>query len=242
MYLLLGDEADHEQRMGARFFVYGGLFIDIARVQALHAAVAGIREEIGFRPTDSLKFATNDRPAHITKDQHTEAKRRVIAAAHEHDAHFSAQVTLHELARNTNHDELVKRGANTILACFDRFLERAGDYGLALLDRLPVRDQYLYLREKFQVGLSFPNNAVRPLKRILGLASTCDGASHLASVADIVLGSFRYCVNEPERDIAGRAMLPNVCSADVAPSRTRPNLSTRPWTVAPPAEDQGTSV
>lgn len=27
-------------------------------------------------------------------------------------------------------------------------------------------------------------------------------------MADILLGSFRYCVNEPERDIAGKAMLP----------------------------------
>jgi hypothetical protein len=39
-------------------------------------------------------------------------------------------------------------------------------------------------------------------------AFTCDGASHLSSMADILLGSFRYCVNEPERDIAGKAMLP----------------------------------
>ena len=211
MHLLLGDEADHEQQGRARFFVYGGLFVDAGNVAGLHASVEGIRLEIGLRATDPLKFATNNRPAHISQADYTEAKRRVIGAAHEHGARFSAQVTLHELARNVEHDELVRRGANTILGCFNRFLaEDVNDYGLALLDRLPIDHEYRYLREKFQVGLTFPNGNRRSLDRIVGLSSTCEGASHLASVADIVLGSFRYCVNEPERDVAGRAMFPSI--------------------------------
>ena len=44
----------------------------------------------------------------------------------------------------------------------------------------------------------------------MGLASTCDGASHLASIADILVGSFRYCVNEPDNDVAGKAMSPTL--------------------------------
>jgi hypothetical protein len=46
--------------------------------------------------------------------------------------------------------------------------------------------------------------------RIMGFASTTDGASHLASVCDILVGSWRYCVNEPEMDIAGKAMFPKI--------------------------------
>lgn len=48
------------------------------------------------------------------------------------------------------------------------------------------------------------------MSHIIGYASTCDGASHISSVADIVLGSFRYCVNEEDKDIAGRELLPLV--------------------------------
>lgn len=210
MYLLLGDEADHEQGRRAKFFVYGGLFIDVGRIQALHAAIETIRADLLFGPTDPLKFATNTCPAHVTKDQHREAKCRVIAAAQEHGALFSAQLTLHELARTRSHDELIKWGANTILGCFNHFLAEKNEYGLALLDRLPVQHEYRYLQEKFQVGLTFPNGNQRRLDRIVGLASTCEGASHIASVTDIVLGSFRYCVNEPERDKAGRQMFPAV--------------------------------
>jgi hypothetical protein len=44
----------------------------------------------------------------------------------------------------------------------------------------------------------------------MGLASTCDGASHLASITDILVGSFRYCVNEPDKDVAGKAMFPKL--------------------------------
>jgi hypothetical protein len=48
------------------------------------------------------------------------------------------------------------------------------------------------------------------LERVIGFGSTTDGASHLASIADVLIGSFRYCVNEEERDIAGRAMFPDL--------------------------------
>ncbi|MCG8558545.1 MAG: hypothetical protein MI824_01985 [Hyphomicrobiales bacterium] len=211
MYLMLGDEADHEQNGRNKFFVYGGLFVNVAQVQALHAEVKAIRMDTGFQPTDPLKFSSKTCPKHITKEKHTEAKRRAITAAQKCGAKFSVQVTLHELARSTDHDDLVKWGANTILGRFNDFLENdANDFGLALLDRLPVKYPYRYLQEKFQTGLEFPWRDPVRLERILGLASTCDGASHVASVADIVLGAFRYCANEPERDKAGSAMFPSV--------------------------------
>jgi hypothetical protein len=43
-----------------------------------------------------------------------------------------------------------------------------------------------------------PNRFCR--KRILGLGHGADGRSHLCSVADIMLGAFRYCVNEPDNE------------------------------------------
>ena len=73
-------------------------------------------------------------------------------------------------------------------------------WGYVIMDRIPVDKPYEYLKEKFQVGLIFPDkNSVR-LDRILGLGQGADGTSHLCSVADIMLGAFRYCVNEPDNE------------------------------------------
>ena len=44
----------------------------------------------------------------------------------------------------------------------------------------------------------------------MGFASTTDGASHLASIADILVGAWRYCVNEPEMDVTGKAIFPKL--------------------------------
>jgi len=67
--------------------------------------------------------------------------------------------------------------------------------GIAFLDRLPVKNACQYLKEKFQVGLELDGGGTLRLENVVAYASTCDGASHLASMADILLGSFRYCVN-----------------------------------------------
>ena len=55
-----------------------------------------------------------------------------------------------------------------------------------------------------------PNNRRFILNRILLLAETTQGESFASSAIDVILGSFRYCVNEPENHRATRAMLPPV--------------------------------
>jgi hypothetical protein len=50
----------------------------------------------------------------------------------------------------------------------------------------------------------------QPLSRIVLYASSCDGASHAASAADIVLGAFRYCVNERTRLEVPATLLPKL--------------------------------
>jgi hypothetical protein len=62
-------------------------------------------------------------------------------------------------------------------------------------------------KQKFQVELAFPDeNSIR-LDRILGVA---DGSSHMCSIADVLPGAFRYCVNEPENEEVGKAMFPTL--------------------------------
>jgi hypothetical protein len=211
MFVMLGDEADAEQGRGQSFFVYGAVFIQADNIEALNDGVEAARVAAKFNPSDSLKFADATRPKHVDKETFRKVKGKVMDLATQYGVVFCCYSILHELAGNQSHRDLVTFGANTLVGKFDEWLGwNKNTYGLVMFDRIPVDHPYKYLQEKFQTGLTFPDGRKQRLKRIMGLASTCDGASHLASIADICVGSFRYCVNEPDKDIAGRAMFPKL--------------------------------
>ena len=129
--------------------------------------------------------------------------------ARNHDAVFCGYAISHAIAKGETHDNLLLFGANTILGKYNEFLFGKDDVGIVLVDRMQVGNPYQYLKDKFQVGLELPSGTSK-LARVIGFASTCDGASHLASLADILVGSFRHCVNEPEKDIANSAIFPTL--------------------------------
>jgi hypothetical protein len=213
MHFMFGDEADREQGRGQKFFVYGAIFISADKISALHVEVEKARKAAGLDNTDSLKFASGTRPKGMTFKGHRDLKKTVMLLAREiGDVTFCAQVTLHELAQSRDHDDLVLWGANTVLSKFNMFLEEHESHGFAVLDRIPVEHPYRYLKEKFQVGLKFPLKPSIRLDRVLGFAHAVDGSSHMCSVADVMLGAFRYCVNEPNKEEAGKAMFPTLMS------------------------------
>ena len=207
---MFGDEADREQSARSKFFVYGGAFIPPQSASQLHNGVETIRNKEGFAATDSFKFAANTKPPAMSKESHARAKQHAMQLAFECGVKFCAYAILHKIAVNKAHDELVLFGVNTVIAKFHQFLEEQNGIGYAFLDRLPVQHPYRYLAEKFQTGLKLESGKSIRLPRIIGYASACDGSTHFSSVADIILGSFRYCVNEPDRDIAGKALFPQV--------------------------------
>ena len=212
MYLMLGDEADAEQSRGQQFFVYGAIFVPQEVIKPLNDGVEIIRAAAKFQPSDSLKFADKTRPPKISKETFREVKAKVIDLAAQHRVVFCAYAILHAIAANQGHKNLVLFGANTLVGKFNEFLGTNQDtFGLALFDRIPIDHPYAYLREKFQIGMTFLDG--RPtsrLERIMGFASTTDGASHLASIADILVGAWRYCVNEPAMDVTGKAIFPKL--------------------------------
>ena len=211
MYLMFGDEADHNQDDGKKFFMYGAIFVPTNTLASLHREIERARSDAGLTTTDSLKSSSRSRPATMSAQQHRELKQKVTALAKEvGNVRFCAYVILHALARNQSHDDLVLFGANTVLGKFNAFLNENKSYGYASLDNIPVKQPFVYLKEKFQVGLTFQGQPSVRLDKILGLSQASDGTSHLCSVADIMLGSFRYCVNEPDNEEAGKAMFPTL--------------------------------
>lgn len=210
--MMFGDEADPEQGRGQKYFVYGAVFVPTEKLPALHTEIENIRKAASLANTDSLKSASGTRPKGMTHEQHRELKSKVMTLARDvGNVTFCAQVTLHDLARNQKHDDLVLWGANTVLSRFNMFLEEKQSHGYAVLDKMPVKAPYRYLKEKFQVGLELPSGS-RRLDRVLGFGHAVDGSSHICSVADVLLGAFRYCVNQPENEDAGKAMFPVLMS------------------------------
>lgn len=209
MYLMFGDEADRDAVQGKKFFAYGAVFVPTNSIAALHNAVELLRSKSGMANADSLKSASGSRPKGMTFEAHRDLKADVMKSAHElGNVKFCAQVTLHDLARNQKHDDLVLWGANTVLGKFNQFLQENKTYGYAILDKIPVEHPYRYLKEKFQIGNTFPDGSTIRLDRVLGFSHAVDGSSHMCSVADVMLGAFRYCVNEPDNEEAGKAMFP----------------------------------
>jgi len=207
MYLMFGDEADPERGRGQKFFVCGAVFINAQQVEELHDDIQKIRKRVGYANTDSLKFSGC--PKDISYDKHREVKKEIVKLARRHDVVFCAYAISHAVAQP---NQLWPYGINTLLGKFDAFLKERGDVGIVLMDRSPgqLKDPFKYLKNKFQIGLQFPSGGNRRVDNIIGYAFTCDGASHLASLADILLGSFRHCVNEPDRDIANAAIFPTL--------------------------------
>ncbi len=210
MYLFFTDETSLQPGRRARFFIYGGIFFAAQRVNDLHDLVQSARNENGFREGDPFKFASNSRPSHVTPAQHKRAKRTVLEGCVDVDVRFVACLVLHELAWRRSQRELVSWGANTVIGAFEKFLEEERTSGVCMIDRIPFDHPYSYLQEKFQRGLLFPGGRTRRLHRIKAFGFTCDGASHASSAVDIVLGSFRYCVNASENTEAARRMFPRV--------------------------------
>ncbi|HYG13822.1 MAG TPA: hypothetical protein VD885_06725, partial [Methylophilaceae bacterium] len=67
--------------------------------------------------------------------------------------------------------------------------------------------EFEYLANKFSHGLSLPNEDAVPLDKIVLFSSTCINASHLSSAMDVVLGSWRYCINQPANNEVAQSMM-----------------------------------
>ena len=162
MYLMFGDEADADQGRRQKFFVYGAVFIDVRHVEPLHISIQEIRDKFNYGHADSLKFSGC--PKNITYNQHREVKKEVVKLARKHEVAFCAYAISHAIAKGGTHDKKVLFGVNTLLAKFNEFLEEREDVGIAVMDRIPVKNQFKYLKDKFQVGVEFPSGGTRRLE------------------------------------------------------------------------------
>ena len=208
MYYLFTDETNQQPSKKSEFFIYGGAFVPAEALNELHIMVRDVRDRYGYQPGDEFKFSPHSKPPQVEKTDFTLAKRDVLDGCSHLGIIFSAYLILHRIAHSKSLDELISYGANSVIANFDYFLDENDEIGICIVDRLPIGNDFGYLRDRFQYGLQFPDGRTKPLNRILMYAASCEGASNAMSAIDILLGSFRYCVNERDKDIAPKKMLP----------------------------------
>lgn len=210
MRILLTDETNRQPSRDVKFFVYGGLVLTTEALSTLHDEIEDIRRTAGYRTGDELKFDTRSRPEYVTIEAATEAKRQVIERARQAGCVFIVHIILHDIIRNQDPDQQVQWAADYVIGSYNQYLSEENEDGICVVDNLPNRAEFRYLSEKFANGLTLDTGTYVSLDRIKLFASTCIGASHANSVMDIVLGAFRYCINNPRNPEAAREMFGSV--------------------------------
>lgn len=210
MYLLVTDETNRTATENIRFLVYGGLIVPFNQISAMDDTIRQIRATAGYRNTDEFKFDTRSRPDHVAIAASTEAKRATINLCRDLGCKFIAHIIHHNVIQNQNTSEQIHKAADYVIGRFHIYLIANNSDGICLMDNLPDRTEFSYMTNKFQTGLTLQNNEVVLLHRIKLFGSTCIGASHVNSAMDIVLGSFRYCINQPQNLNAAQEMLGSV--------------------------------
>jgi hypothetical protein len=178
---MYGDEADAEEGRGQKFFLYGGIFIEHSKAWTANVKIEELRKKAGFGAQDSLKFASSTRPKAVTADAHRDIKSAVIALAQDLGVTFCVYIFLHAIGRSQDQSDLIEYGASTVLGRYNEFLTEKNENGITKLDRMS-KNGFIYAKEKFQRGLIFTTGD-RRLDRIISVGFTCDGASHLSSMA-----------------------------------------------------------
>ncbi len=211
MYYLFADETNTTPKSdkGVKFFVYGGLIVPADKISLIDNEIRQLRHEAGYLKTDSLKFSANSRPKTLSDEEFAVIKQKLIGLCIKHECKLLLYVVHHEIAKSTGINKTIKWGADHIISKFHNFLETKQADGIVIIDRLSNTAEYQLLIEKFTIGLTYPDKVVS-LDRIKLFASSCDNASHLSSLSDVLLGAFRYCINNPATSQASKTMMQNL--------------------------------
>jgi hypothetical protein len=210
MFILFTDETNLAADPSAKFFAYGGLVVPIEVLPVLHEEIQKVRNLAGYKANDEFKFHTSSRPDYVSVEAATQAKRSVMEICARNKCIFFVYVVLHAIAKDKSQEQLVRWGADHIIGKFNYFLSQINSFGIVAVDRLPSAAEYSYLTSKFTNGLSLQGEGKVDLDRIKLYSSTCINSSHASSAMDIVLGAFRYCINQPRNIEAAKIMMADV--------------------------------
>lgn len=193
MRLIFCDETNLESRDGD-FLIYGGVTIDSKKLLSLSTQIWELREKYAISRTEVLKYLPA--PEKIDGD-YNDFKRELIQTCIDSGCNLLTYQVLHGLAKDP--DQARRNGINEICLNFNYSLEKEETCGIVFVDRFNDKGNEIdaHLRRKFAVGLEGEALPTSPfqLDRIVGLHYTIIGQSHMTSVVDIILGTYRTAFN-----------------------------------------------
>ncbi len=192
MYTLLGDESNRTATDG-EFFIYGGLVLETSKLGDLSQGVASLRVEHQLPSGHPLKFSLSTMPEGWERQQFHDLRSDVLRLATALGAKMIVYAVLHNVARTKTAEEVQRMGMNSILNRYSTFLEKKQSWGLAMLDQ----DNLIFknIREIHRDGLMVEGKNITLGPQIASVLAFDANGSHLATVADLAVGAFRYCVN-----------------------------------------------
>lgn len=204
-YVMFADEANPEQSDPTKFFIFGAAWVPSSKIPEAHEKTEDLLKSYGVPPGEKIKFNRSSKPDCLTHDEHRAIKQRIMEIAAECETKFCGYAILHAISHEKDGATLAQWGADALVAKFNEFLSEKSATGWVQFDRMDGGDPFAYLRRKFSSRVATDEGNVR-LDRILGYSFTCDRASHISSITDVLVGGFRFIINEPDKDIAGKAI------------------------------------
>lgn len=135
------------------------------------------------------------------------------------DIKFIAYAVHHEIA-GKQRDRKWLYALKTVFCGYDLFLQRCEAYGICLVDHFPDCLKTLGRINRDGIDPKFHGgNMKRKLDQIICYGAISIETTHLASIADIVLGAFRYCVNQSKNDELSAILYKKVRPLLVSPSK-----------------------
>lgn len=202
MKFIYCDETNMEARSGD-FLIYGGLTIDHNEYQGLTEEIWGIRDR--YKIDRSMKIKFNPGPKHLEHQDFISFKTELIRAAQRFNCKFLVYHVLHDLAKDADLGR--RNGINEICLNFSYLLKKYDTSGMVLLDRFNDAGNKIegHLSEKFSLGLiGLPYSKDYLLNRIVGYHYSSTGQSHMPSLIDVILGSYRFALNCHTRGQSGK--------------------------------------
>ena len=206
---MFADEADQDAQ-DKQYFVLGAIYVPASSAKELVKFIKKIRTDNGFETHHLFKFSPGSIPKGIHRDHHAAMKEALLTKAVKNGVKATCYLLPHGIGKGRDKPKKLKYAVNSVLYNFDgKFLPTTeSKSGLAFLDSTTDYKQQSYFKELMTVGLPFENKEQKvikrvPLKHTLGIHITQPSMCHLNSLCDIVVGSFRFVFNEPDKDRIG---------------------------------------
>jgi hypothetical protein len=208
--IFIADETNNEPSDQVKFFLYGGIIANTTNIQRIVGSIRQLRAEFGVADNEKLKFNIRSCPSNLSRDQHTQIKSRILDIAVENDVKVIINCVLHSIARSSSKNELVEKTSATTFRRFNDYCVETQIPGIVMADQWPVDNGFGFLESCINGGISYRDGETAQLPMIHAFSQVSDNSTPLMSVADVVLGSFRWCINNQDKTHVNSLLMPKI--------------------------------